>query len=130
VGTPLPPGLPDAPLALADAPEFQDVVSAAADFHGLLPDLVRKDYWVTRVLRALAGDPAQQGRVLFKGGTSLSKGWRLIDRFSEDIDLLLTGPEFGAMPSSRGARERQFKGIRARIETTTPRTSRRLRWSS
>lgn len=79
-----------------------------------------KDYWVTRVLRAVAGDPAFAGRLLFKGGTSLSKGWHLIDRFSEDIDLLLTGSDFGPMPGSRGARERQFKEVRARIETDTP----------
>lgn len=59
---------------LADVPEFEDAVRAAADHHGILPDLVRKDYWVTRVLRAIASDPAHAGRVLFKGGTSLSKG--------------------------------------------------------
>lgn len=51
-----------------------------------------KDWWVTAVLYALfhtkAGD-----YLLFKGGTSLSKGWNIIDRFSEDIDLAL-GREF------------------------------------
>lgn len=51
-----------------------------------------KDWWVTVVLYALfhtkAGD-----YLLFKGGTSLSKGWNIIDRFSEDIDLAL-GREF------------------------------------
>ena len=75
--------------ALADAPEFEDAVRASAEHHGILPELVRKDYWVRRVLRGLASDPAHARRVLFKGGTSLSKGWRLVDRFSEDIDLLL-----------------------------------------
>ncbi len=99
---------------LADFPEFTDLVRAAAAHHGLLPALVLKDYWVTRVLRAVAEDPAQRGRVLFKGGTSLSKGWRLIHRFSEDIDLLLTGSGFGPMPATTGARERHFKALRAR----------------
>jgi predicted nucleotidyltransferase component of viral defense system len=107
-------------LALSDAPEFEDVIRAAAAHHGILPDLIRKDYWVTRVLRAVATDATQSGRVLFKGGTSLSKGWRLIDRFSEDIDLLLTGPAFGSMPEGRKQRERQFKELRARIEDETP----------
>ncbi|MGH7333785.1 MAG: nucleotidyl transferase AbiEii/AbiGii toxin family protein [Candidatus Rokuibacteriota bacterium] len=107
-------------LSLADAPDFEDLLRAAATYHGLLPTLVVKDYWVTRVLRAVAGDPALAGRVLFKGGTSLSKGWHLIDRFSEDIDLLLTGSDFWPMPGSRGARERQFKEVRARIEADTP----------
>lgn len=105
---------------LAGAPDFEDLVRAAAAYHGLLPTLIVKDYWVTRVLRAVASDPALAGRVVFKGGTSLSKGWHLIDRFSEDIDLLLTGPDFGPMPGSRGARERQFKAVRARIEADTP----------
>ena len=105
--------------ALFDLPEFEDLIRAAADHHGMLPALVRKDYWVTRVLRAVAGDPAQRGRVLFKGGTSLSKGWRLIDRFSEDIDLLLTGLDFGPIPP-KGARERHFKDLRKRIEADTP----------
>jgi hypothetical protein len=107
-------------LPLAGLPDFEDLVRAAATYHGLLPTLVAKDYWVTRVLRAVAGDPALAGRVVFKGGTSLSKGWHLIDRFSEDIDLLLTGSDFGPMPGSRGARERQFRELRARIEADTP----------
>ncbi|HEX5829562.1 MAG TPA: nucleotidyl transferase AbiEii/AbiGii toxin family protein [Gemmatimonadaceae bacterium] len=105
---------------LADAPEFEDAVRAAANHHGILPDLVRKDYWVTRVLRAIASDPAHAGRVLFKGGTSLSKGWRLIDRFSEDVDLLLTSPAYGPAPDSRKEREHQFRALKACIEAETP----------
>ncbi len=104
---------------LVDAPEFEDAVRAAAEYHGILPDLVRKDYWVTRVLRVIATDPELSDRALFKGGTSLSKGWRLIDRFSEDIDLLLTGPNYGPPPEKRD-RERQFRALKARIETETP----------
>jgi len=46
--------------------------------------LVEKDYWVTHTLWAIA----EQGfEVWFKGGTSLSKGYDLIERFSEDIDV-------------------------------------------
>jgi hypothetical protein len=104
---------------LADAPEFEDAVRAAAAHHGILPDLVHKDYWVTRVLRAIAIDPELSGRALFKGGTSLSKGWHLIDRFSEDIDLLLTGPNYGPPPAKK-ERERQFCALKTRIETETP----------
>lgn len=106
--------------ALADAPEFEEVVRATASHHHILPELVVKDYWVTRVLRAIATDEAHAGYVLFKGGTSLSKGWHLIDRFSEDIDLLLTGPEFGPMPTGRTERERRFRALRRRIEAETP----------
>lgn len=107
------------PRWLAEAPEFEDAVRAAAAHHGILEDLVRKDYWVTRVLRAIATDPAHAGRAIFKGGTSLSKGWRLIDRFSEDIDLLLTGPAYG-LPPGKKDRERQFRALKARIEAETP----------
>ncbi len=47
-----------------------------------------KDWWVTAVLYALFQTNAAD-YLLFKGGTSLSKGWNIIDRFSEDIDLAL-----------------------------------------
>ena len=49
---------------------------------------VEKDWWVTAVLRALF-KTSFAPYLLFKGGTSLSKGWRLINRFSEDIDISL-----------------------------------------
>lgn len=47
-----------------------------------------KDWWVTAVLYALFHTKPSE-YLLFKGGTSLSKGWNIIDRFSEDIDLAL-----------------------------------------
>lgn len=105
---------------LSEAQEFEDTIRAAAEHHGMLPDLVRKDYWVTRVLRAIASDVALQGTVLLKGGTSLSKGWGLIDRFSEDVDLLLTGPNFGPAPERAKDRERRFRALKERIEVQTP----------
>jgi hypothetical protein len=55
---------------------------------------IEKDWWVTLVLRALFEGP--YGRyMIFKGGTSLSKCWQLIDRFSEDIDIALDAAAFG-----------------------------------
>jgi hypothetical protein len=49
---------------------------------------VEKDWWVTMVLKALS--PTQHFELMsFKGGTSLSKGWNLINRFSEDIDIAM-----------------------------------------
>ncbi len=47
-----------------------------------------KDWWVTAVLYALFHTSVSE-YLLFKGGTSLSKGWDIINRFSEDIDLAL-----------------------------------------
>lgn len=49
---------------------------------------VEKDWWVTAVLKALFSTPCGE-YLLFKGGTSISKGWPIIERFSEDIDLSL-----------------------------------------
>ena len=47
---------------------------------------IEKDWWVTIVLNALFKCSCAD-QLIFKGGTSLSKGWNLIERFSEDIDL-------------------------------------------
>ncbi len=53
------------------------------------PAIVEKDFWVVWVLDKLFGDPQLQRLLKFKGGTSLSKAFGLIGRFSEDIDLIL-----------------------------------------
>ena len=55
---------------------------------GLPPAAVEKDWWVSRALNAVFDLPFAQ-HLVFKGGTSLSKGWSLIERFSEDIDLAI-----------------------------------------
>lgn len=56
---------------------------------------VEKDFWVTLVLRELFTLPAHAGHLTFKGGTSLSKAWKLIERFSEDVDLTLDREALG-----------------------------------
>jgi len=55
---------------------------------------IEKDWWVTLVLKALF-QSAFANYLVFKGGTSLSKGYKLINRFSEDIDLALSCEAFG-----------------------------------
>lgn len=69
-----------------DNEAFSELVAAAAESIGLPEVYVEKDYWVTRALKYLS-ESAHAGETVFKGGTSLSKAYRLIDRFSEDIDL-------------------------------------------
>lgn len=55
---------------------------------------VEKDFWATELLRSITVTAkAENSLAVFKGGTSLSKGYRLIERFSEDIDILLVPPE-------------------------------------
>ena len=55
---------------------------------------VEKDWWVTEVLRVLRTMDVS-GQMVFKGGTSLSKVWGIINRFSEDIDLAINREFFG-----------------------------------
>jgi hypothetical protein len=73
-------------LAAADR---EGLFQAAAADMGLTPAVIEKDFWVCWLLKrvfTLASPPAE---LLFKGGTSLSKAFGLIERFSEDIDLVL-----------------------------------------
>jgi len=74
-------------VRLDESEEFRDAILAAANDASLDERFVEKDYWVTSILRIVV--EVLPGKTLFKGGTSLSKGWGLIDRFSEDIDLFV-----------------------------------------
>lgn len=65
------------------------IYEEAARRLGLSAGSVEKDLWVCWTLRALFRLPASGPHLTFKGGTSLSKGWKLIDRFSEDIDIVI-----------------------------------------
>ncbi len=62
---------------------------------GLPAGSVEKDFWVCLMLREIFGLPEIGDALTFKGGTSLSKAWGLIDRFSEDIDLTIGRDAFG-----------------------------------
>ncbi len=64
--------------------DWADLLQVVAKQRNLGPALVEKDYWVTHTLWALHAAGLE---VWFKGGTALSKGFRLIERFSEDLDL-------------------------------------------
>ncbi len=82
-------------MKLFEHPDFRDALIATkahfADL-GLTEQFIEKDYYVTEALRIVATQWPTQ--VIFKGGTSLSKGWKLIERFSEDIDLFLNCDQF------------------------------------
>ena len=70
---------------------FYEAITATSTMFGIEPALVEKDYFVTLFLRkAVERIPG----LVFKGGTSLSKCYNLIDRFSEDIDLTLDDEHF------------------------------------
>lgn len=81
-------------MYLHELPDFEDLIRIVAEEGKLLPELVEKDYWVTRALHGLV----ELGYEFeMKGGTSLSKGYGLIHRFSEDIDLKIV-PESTGVP--------------------------------
>lgn len=65
-----------------------DALIVAAQEKGMHPAIVEKDFWVCWMLDYLFGESAFKDSFAFKGGTSLSKGFNLIERFSEDIDLI------------------------------------------
>ena len=68
--------------------ERKRVVEQAAIRCGVPPQAIEKDWWVTLALKAMF-QTKYASHLLFKGGTSLSKCWKLITRFSEDIDLAI-----------------------------------------
>ena len=67
---------------------FQDAVTATSQQKGIPEIYVEKDYWVTLALHTIFNDEIGNDTI-FKGGTALSKCSHLIDRFSEDIDLVV-----------------------------------------
>jgi hypothetical protein len=69
---------------LHERSDFSNLIQIVAAERGLLPALVEKDYWIMHCLYGLA---TQGFTFELKGGTSLSKGFGIIQRFSEDIDI-------------------------------------------
>jgi hypothetical protein len=95
-------------VKLFEHKEFEQAILRAEEHfraRGLRAAIIEKDYYVTESLRLVAS--AAEGKLIFKGGTSLSKGWNLIERFSEDVDIFLNPGEL----SSR-AIDRELKRIR------------------
>ncbi|MDT8342288.1 MAG: nucleotidyl transferase AbiEii/AbiGii toxin family protein [Longimicrobiales bacterium] len=76
---------------LHDRKDFPDLVAGVATERGVADVLVEKDYWVCHVLWSLKHVSGFE--IQFKGGTSLSKGFGLIERFSEDLDIKLLHPD-------------------------------------
>ena len=78
-----------------DDVEFPQLVGIVARETGIAAALIEKDYWVTHTLWALHETGLE---VWFKGGTSLSKGFSLIQRFSEDLDLMIQHGSVEGLP--------------------------------
>jgi len=101
-------------VKLSESGDFIDAIKAAKDyFPGLTEQFIEKDYYLTEALRIIASEYPIE--IIFKGGTSLSKGWKLIERFSEDIDLALNCNAFSPPLSSESKIDRQLKKIESEV---------------
>lgn len=80
------------------------LVEQVAGDLGTSPGLVEKDWHVVRALGVIAQIEPRGMTPAFSGGTSLSKGWELIKRFSEDIDFKVTEPAAASLSAARRAR--------------------------
>lgn len=112
----------DAFLSLPGDEQCEALEFAAAR-SGRPAHLLEKDVWVVASLAALFGSPLGE-HLVFKGGTSLSKAYSIIRRFSEDVDLTydiralapdLVGESEQALPSSRAEERRWSEHIRKRL---------------
>jgi hypothetical protein len=102
-------------LARMRAAERAEVFAETADRKGLPEAIIEKDFWVCWVLKQLFSIEALSGRLLFKGGTSLSKIFHAINRFSEDIDLAVDYAALGFTGEKDPRREKISKTRRENI---------------
>lgn len=97
--------------SIADRLYMVGMVSESKD---IAPESVEKDWWVSMVLKCLF-ELSVSKHMFFKGGTSLSKGWNIINRFSEDIDIALHREFFAvekALDCARCENNNQIKLLR------------------
>ena len=74
-------------MILEKQPELlADAIRAASEYYHIARVYIEKDYWISKILQQLSRSVYMENTV-FKGGTSLSKGYGLINRFSEDVDV-------------------------------------------
>ena len=101
----------------------REALAVAAAASGRPVHLLDKDVWLVWILDVLFRAPLGE-HLVFKGGSSLSKGYRIISRFSEDVDLTydirmlapeLAGPGLDPLPPSHSQERRWTKEIRTRL---------------
>jgi hypothetical protein len=108
----------------------RDALGVAADQSGLPAHLLEKDVWVVWALAALYGSPLGE-HLVFKGGTSLSKAYKVIQKFSGDVDVTydirqiapdLVGANGEALPKTRSEEKRWSSEVRRRLPEWVART--------
>lgn len=84
---------------------FAEAINSTSNLLGIALPFVEKDYWICQILQNLTRNPAAD-KTVWKGGTSLSKAYAIIDRFSSDVDFAILGD---------GLSQNQQKKLVARI---------------
>ena len=93
------------------------ILQKVAKAEKLPQSAIEKDWWVTSVLKAAFQTEAAP-YMLFKGGTSLSKGWNLIERLSEDVDLAIDHTFYRINGTTKSQRDKLRKKSRKYIQET------------
>src|SRR5215471_3855865 len=108
-------------VARLPAADPADLFVVAGTARGLTSEMIEKDFWVCWTLKRLFNLPEPPAGLLFKGGTSLSKVFGVIERFSEDVDLSFdrAGLGFGGEsdPLNASTGKRRKHGLEALTET-------------
>jgi hypothetical protein len=97
-----------------DKSELEEAFVATAQNMNVSENIIEKDFWVCFILKVLFSLDGLKEHLTFKGGTSLSKIYRLISRFSEDIDISIERKFFG------------FYGEREPLNATSSKKSKKL----
>jgi predicted nucleotidyltransferase component of viral defense system len=109
---------------LSDKPSLQELLEVQAHFGLPSPALVEKDWYVVKALAAIAATETAPFRLVFGGGTALSRAHRLIRRMSEDIDLKIvsegTPPPRAALRRLRDTITDALLGAGFRFDPTDP----------
>lgn len=108
-----------------DASQRRSAIAITAENRSITPMSIEKDYMVCSALKVLFTLPDATKYITFKGGTSLSKAYGLIERFSEDVDLVVDRELIGADPEpadlGRLSRSAKTKYVRAVSHYSTSR---------
>ena len=103
-----------------------NAINQIAEEKGISPFAVEKDWWVTQTL-SIIFEMEEAPHLVFKGGTSLSKSWNLIQRFSEDIDLAIDREFLGFSETPKRKTNLRKKSGKFVSEEFYPKLQRRFR---
>lgn len=111
---------PDFARFCEEAREDREAVfTSVADTRKASAVAIEKDFFVCRVLDALFHGITDAPQLFFKGGTSLSKGYDLIKRFSEDIDIVVSAPDLGFAAEKDPANPGMTNSMRKKVLSTS-----------